>query len=240
MKNSEPLSDHPLFRALVLMGGGLALSCGGVARTERDAPESGGASGTATQTGGAGPVVVVGPATSTTDGGGGSTSVGPGMPVPPTSEPYTGTLACPSEQWDCSSDMSNACALDLASLQAAGACVCDPTRPTSAKDCKDNENFVCIQGYVGTYAGSMPAPVPKTWDYSVHVQCACIASQTPPTYDSCDTACRHAYPNQDTASFRCVLPSPCTYDDSGTCTATSADVLRQDGIMCGCADIGLK
>ncbi len=238
MKNSEPLSDHPLFRALVLMGGGLALSCGGVARTERDAPESGGSSGATTETGGAGPSVVItvpGGATSTTDGGGGI-SVGPGMPVPPKLGPYTGTLGCPSEQWDCSANMPTGCSLDLTALQAAGSCACDPSRPTSAKACKANENFVCLQGY----AGSMES-VPATWDYSVHVQCACIASPTPATYDSCDTACRQAYPNRDTAWFRCLLPSPCSdYQADGSCTATSADVLRQDGIMCGCADIGLK
>ena len=234
MKNSEPLSDHPLFRALVLMGGGLALSCGGVARTEQDAPESGGSSGAATETGGAGPVVTVGPATSTTDSGG-ATTVDPAMPMPPKAGPYTGALGCPSEQWDCSASTTTSCNLDLSALQAAGSCVCDASRPTSAGACKANENFVCIQGYAGIMES-----VPTTWDYSVHVQCACIPSPTPAAYDNCGAPCRQAYPNRDTFEFRCILPSPCTYDDSGNCTATSADVLRQDGIMCGCANIALK
>jgi len=30
-KDAESLADHPLFRALVLMGAGLAIGCGGVA-----------------------------------------------------------------------------------------------------------------------------------------------------------------------------------------------------------------
>ncbi|MEO7035120.1 MAG: hypothetical protein ABI548_14480 [Polyangiaceae bacterium] len=57
--------------------------------------------------------------------------------------------------------------------------------------------------------------------------------------DDCSTVCAQAYPDRNTGGLSCMLPSPCTYDDLGNCTATSADVLRQDGIMCGCANIGL-
>jgi len=44
-KNVEPLSDHPLFRALVLMGGGLAVGCGGIARGDAPPDASVGGSG---------------------------------------------------------------------------------------------------------------------------------------------------------------------------------------------------
>jgi len=218
-----------LFRALVLMGGGLALSCGGVARGEPDptplsSAGSSGASGGTVAPGSGGATVITPPGPVITIGGGTST-VDAGVPVP---------LACPPEQYDCDLSTLNFCVLDLNSALAAGACVCNPSRPKSVKDCKPNENLVCM---IASLDG---APL-TTWDGSVNAQCSCIPSPIPATYNDCYSTCEKAFPEVNPNWARCVLPNPCTYDASGACTATPADVLYQDGILCGgCANIGLK
>ncbi len=218
-KNSEPLSDHPLFRALVLMGGGLALSCGGLARTDHDASAGGasaepggasGSSGAGAESGGATTIVITQPE---------PVDAGP----PP--------LDCPTEQYDCGVLEQSYCGFNVNNALALGACVCNPARPISVKDCKPNENIVCYQGY-------LPGPQIQTWDGSVHVQCSCIPSHVPATYEDCQPACAQAFPGVTGTS--CMLPPQCTYDASNNCTATATDVLYQDGIMCGCANIGLK
>jgi len=74
-----------------------------------------------------------------------------------------------------------------------------------------------------------------------HVQCSCAKS--PPPGDTCIATCNSAFPEvmgNGERIFDCFPAPTSTCDDNGTCTATSADVLRQDGIMCGCADIGLR
>ena len=144
-ENVEPLTDHPLFRALVLMGGGLAVGCGGIARG--DAPPdlhvagsnsaSGGAPGSAAagsvaSVGGSGIILGV-PAAGA---GSQSASGAGGADVSAVYHP-----SCPYEQWDCRRATSdNSCYLNLKSKDdpfAAG-CSCDSSRPTSAADCKSD------------------------------------------------------------------------------------------------------
>jgi len=113
----EPLSDHPLFRALVLMGGCLAVGCGGIARG--DAPPD-------TSVGGSGIML-------------GVPTVGVSSVYHP-SCPYE-QWDCRRATSD------NPCYLNLKSKDdpfAAG-CSCDSSRPTSAADCKSDEVFVCRQ-----------------------------------------------------------------------------------------------
>ncbi|MEP7050826.1 MAG: hypothetical protein ABJB12_10750 [Pseudomonadota bacterium] len=236
IKTNDPLSEHPLFRALVLMGGGLALSCGGVARTEPDPLGSSGAG-----SGASGFHSVPGASGATTTGPGGSATItiggftsDPGGSAAGGGEPAP--LDCPTEQYVCKSIYDDYCGeVDLSSALAMGACVCDRFRPTSIKDCKPNENIFCRQGY-------LPGATPRTWDGSIHVQCACIQSPIPAASGNCLPACQQLLQNYAAPSGRvgCILPNPCTYDDSGVCTATSEDILYQDGIMCGCANITLK
>lgn len=247
-KNSEPLSDHPLFRALVLMGGGLALGCGGVARTDPSpnpiASSGGGGSNDlgGSTAGGSGSNSVGG----STAGPGGSSAIIVPDPVPPITTGGNANAGggaallpdCPTEQYSCAGFAQAYCAewtehFDLSAELQKGSCVCDSSRPTSVKDCKSGENLVCFQGYV---AGIDPG----NWDRQLHVQCSCIPSPVPATYEDCMPDCVRALPGVNTNRLGCHLPSPCTYDASGVCTATSADVLYQDGIMCGCADIALK
>ena len=227
----EPLSDHPFFRALVLMGGGLALSCGGRAEdssgagsySAAGAPSSaGGASDGGS--GGAATIVV-----STGSAGALSVAGAPSI-TPPKPD-------CPYAQWDCSA-VEPVCYLSLSSLTdpVASKCFCDSKRPVTANDCGKDESLLCLQAswQEGTPSG--------TWDGSVHVQCSCVKSPRPA--ESCSSACSAVFPEQAMINgeriFGCVEPDASTCDNNGTCTATSADVLRQDGIMCGCSDIGLR
>jgi hypothetical protein len=223
----EPLSDHPFFRALVLMGGGLALSCGGIAEgsgssaSAAGAPTSaaGGSAGTTT--------IVIGVPSS-----GGALSVA-GAPSVTTPQPE-----CPYAQWDCSS-IEPSCYFSLSSATdpVASKCFCNTKRPVTADDCGADETLVCLS------AGWQDGRLPGTWDNSVHVQCSCVRSPVGP--NSCGTVCSEAFPTEiglagEEQIFGCSLPPNMICDANGVCTASSADVLRQDGIMCGCAYIGLK
>ncbi|HKO50285.1 MAG TPA: hypothetical protein VJV79_21290 [Polyangiaceae bacterium] len=229
-KKVEPLSDHPLFRALVLMGGGLAVGCGGVA--ERETPLSTDIGGSGSASGG--------PVSSTA---GGSPSIG--LPVAGAPSAAAGANAatayapaCPYEQWDCSALLATgACFLSLLSKDdpLAAGCSCDTSRPKSAAACKLDESFVCRQAYPPYVEGQAR---PSTWDGNLHVQCACLPTPKPGT-DNCTETCTKEFSVTQWPPMQCfVSNSKC--DDNGVCTATSADVLRQDGIMCGCAAIALK
>jgi len=247
-KSVEPLSDHPLFRALVLMGGALSVGCGGVA--QREAPggatqvSDGGstsAAGGDNSVGGSGIAMggaSVGPATQTGTAGRSDTidighiEVGGG---PNAADFYNPT--CPYEQWDCAAAPSAiSCRLYLTSKDdpLAAGCKCDTSRPTSASACKADEQFVCRQAWPPYSQAAQPTPL--TWDGALHVQCACVGLPVI-TWQNCDAACAEAF--GDWKMSQCHLPSASTCEH-GVCTATSADVLRQDGIMCGCADIALK
>ncbi|HEY4158137.1 MAG TPA: hypothetical protein VGM29_08565 [Polyangiaceae bacterium] len=215
----EPLSDHPLFRALVLMGGGLALSCGGSVSADNGA--------------GTNPVLVSGMGGRGGSSGDSAITAGSGG----TAGIDTVSLPCPSAQWDCSSASSSNvpswCNIYADPAMLPAGCVCDPKRPTSASDCQANESLLCMQGMV-------PSIVQTTWDGTAHVQCSCVPTP-PPGVDAATAACSSVFPSADPFFITAYLPPGTTCDSSGTvCTATSADILRQDGIMCGCANLGLK
>lgn len=220
MSNSDSLSEHPLFRALVLMGGGLALSCGGVARSETGATDSGGAASTGGSSAGSASNVAgaigLGGSVSTVDAG-----------APPDAD-------CPYAQWDCSSAKPLCVREVSAGLEASG-CVCDRTRPKNVLDCRANEVLICQQGYFLDRTSE-----PETWDGMLHLQCSCIATAIPSTYGTADAACNKAFRAATYFEMASFLPSENTCDGQGHCTATSSDVLRQDGIMCGCASVALK
>jgi len=252
-KSVEPLSDHPLFRALVLMGGALSTGCGGVA--EREAPagaaeiasggsaavsSAGSASGGSSSGAAAGANSLPGSVVAT-----GGATVGPATQTGAGSSSTAGTNAgafynpaCPYEQWDCTATApAPSCSFGLDSTddpRLAG-CKCDTSRPTSAAACKADEQFVCRQAYPASYVEAQP--VPPTWDGTLHIQCACVLAPVP-TWKTCDATCVALFGAP--AWAHCYLPGEVMCDERGVCTATSADVLRQDGIMCGCADIGLK
>ncbi|HEY4157062.1 MAG TPA: hypothetical protein VGM29_03155, partial [Polyangiaceae bacterium] len=125
------------------------------------------------------------------------------------------------------------CNLSFSGNTLPPGCFCNLARPRTAADCSADESLVCMQG-----SDITQTRYPSTWDATTHVQCACVSLATP-TYYNCVSACMAAFPGT-TEGWDCKLPSDTTCDDGGVCTATSADVLRQDGIMCGCAVILLK
>jgi hypothetical protein len=205
--NLDPFSDHPLFRALVLMGGGLALGCGGIAQSDHQGTSSGaGAPDHAVGGGGSGsassPTIIIGePASSgaTSTGGAPSTDVDAGVPPVPD---------CPYAQWDCTTKQP-VCYLSLASASdpVQAKCFCNASRPRTSNDCGNSQSIVCLQAYV---ASATPG-----WDGSVHVQCSCVNS--PPSYDNCGTICAQTFA-EDSAGINngrfltCILPSNPTCD----------------------------
>jgi hypothetical protein len=243
--DSESLSQHPLFRALILMGGGLALGCGGVAQTNTQTTESGGAQ--------------TGPATSTSTAGSSNATAGNSNATAGNSNATAGSSSsgtiqlgqaggvsannggssgvpnddgCPYAQWDCS-QLTPACIRDLSQGLAGTGCFCNSARPLTVTDCAANESLFCLQA-IGL--GS-----PDTWDYTNHIQCSCAPTPAATDYEAAANTCLDVFPGQTRFNLTAYLPASTTCDSTGTvCTATSADVLRQEGIMCGCADIGLK
>jgi len=233
MKNEpDSFAEHPLFRALVLMGGALALGCGGVAQREGYAAENGGAypspatsppsagSGGAASDGATNGKAIAGSAGASTLGQAGKTSGDGRSPTDP---------ACPTAQWDCSA-LPSSCSRDLSPGMVALGCFCNAARPVDANDCAANESLFCQRGIAAFEA--------ETWDYAVHYQCSCVASPPVNDIDAATASCLQLSPGQSRATMVAILPASQKCDGT-VCTATSADVLRQDGIMCGCADIGL-
>jgi len=234
----EMATEHPLFRALVLMGGGLALSCGGIA--ERNGVQGGsagvlGSGGPTTSTAGSGGASAS--AAGASDGGTASTVVGfagasevggTGAAGNPNDDP--GQPACPFAQWDCSY-LPPTCSASFSGLEPPAGCFCNKLRPLSGKDCQASETFVCL----GAWNADAIRGKNATWDGQEHYQCACAPQPAPDA--GCVSTCRAAYPN---VQSQCAFPPENTCDSAGNCTATSADILRQEGVLCGCADLGLK
>ena len=237
-KHPELLSEHPLFRALVLMGGGLSLSCGGISQGD-SAALPGGAAGQ------------VGTAGAPSAGAGGAITVAGGSLNVPATAGAAGSFAvagagdsdggaplvlkCPYAQWNC----TPSCNQYLANTgdPSDSRCVCDTSRPTSAASCAADQTLVCLQAYLqdGTYPAS-------SWDGYIHVNCACVSAQAA-SASACPSACTTTFPtllSQPPFQPSCRQPTSSSCDSSGVCTATSADVLRQDGITCGCYDITLR
>ncbi|MEI9942457.1 MAG: hypothetical protein WDO69_35025 [Pseudomonadota bacterium] len=219
--------EHPLFRALVLMGGSMALGCGGSAVIDQGTGGSNSAQGGAPAQGGAlaqGGLIGVSGSPSiagAAQGGGGASAFDAGLDD------------CPPAQWDCSA-LGPSCEPSLGSGGRPAGCVCDPKRPRSVADCSAKQELVCLRAYASE-------PDPDSWDTSVHVQCSCVAGPYVPDSSTCSTTCSETFGTPTGAHTSCSLPSGMTCDSSGNnCTATSADVLRQDGIVCGCAPVILK
>jgi hypothetical protein len=135
MSNADESSSHRLFAAIVLMGTGLTLGCGGVAeRSGTGSTSSGGSSTGSTSSGGSN---VAGGATLTI--GGGPTLVPPDPPVPVVPGPFE----CPPQRWNCA---ELACGLVANGWALPDACECDPLRPEKASDCAAGKVFVCRSG----------------------------------------------------------------------------------------------
>ncbi|MGC4095291.1 MAG: hypothetical protein QM756_46680 [Polyangiaceae bacterium] len=154
---------HPLFNAMVLMGGSLALHCGG------NATQSAAASGGATTSGGSG---------GTPSSGG--TSFG-GAPVITVSsgganEVVPGPFDCPPAQWDCSATPPQCWDTGFILPEK---CDCAPTRPLAAADCIDSD-FVCRRAAFVSTGQRLSSPV----DF----ECGCVSRQA-----YCSQSCEELY-----------------------------------------------
>jgi hypothetical protein len=245
-KTSERDAEHPFFRALVLMGGSLALSCGGSVVIDRS---SGGGSSSTTSGGSANAGTVgVGGSTSSSGasgsfGAGGGINIGGGVSVGGslgaggsgiTVAPSMSPSGCPWAQLDCSS-LGSQCGYHLPLTMPTPGCVCNPKRPRSVADCAPNEDIVCTTAVTDT-------PIQTTnWDNSLHVQCSCIPGSTVLDNDTCTATCLMLFPgSKGQGEVLCSHPPQVNCDANGACTAVSDEVLHQEGITCGCAIVSLK
>jgi hypothetical protein len=217
-KRSESPASNRMFHTIVLMGSGLALSCGGVAKIEPGGDsEVAGASNTAVSggssnaSGGSGNsiagasalggnvgiggtgVIIIGPG----GAGGSAASAGAaGAPVMPN---------CPFSQWDCTnSTTAGYCNYNgVYGLEIGSDCFCNSNRPQSAKDCASGFTFTCLDGVQSGATTDTP------------FQCTC--APTPTDGYLCE-ACGSGY-DADYSCQNQTAPEP---------------------VLCGCAIVVLK
>jgi hypothetical protein len=164
------LSSRNFFRAMVLMGSGLAVGCGGkTVEGESSDPSAGGSAGTG------GSVVHTG-------GQGGHAPTGSGgspliVVPPPGPDPNTpvepGPFTCNPAQWDCSRTTTSCGGGTGWTLPTS--CACDTARPRSADDCATGQKLVCRLGVNAPDGRPLTRPVP--------FECFCSNEQ------SCNPAC---------------------------------------------------
>jgi hypothetical protein len=163
-------SKSRLFHAMVLMGGSLALGCGGLSDEDREGSASGGsgANGPAAGSGGTGGGISFG-------GGGSSAGSSSGGATAGNAGMGTGgsaPSACPPAQFDCSASGPSCSGV---SYSLPSDCACDETRPRTAADCDSGEAFVCFNAETG------PDGQPIE---SVGFACQCLPEQ-----DECELLC---------------------------------------------------
>ena len=214
MTHTDEQSPHRLFAAIVLMGTGLAVGCGGMAEGGRqvsgggapqdDSTTGGIRTGATTPSGGTG----VGAATST----GGTSNIGnPPMlntggvtPAPEAVEP--GPFKCPPEQWSC---VSTQCDYSSPGWKLPDeSCGCDLSRPLGPSDCEPGQVFVCQ--HVTSTADGRPLTKP------VALSCTCVQK----TMYFCSSECDGVYSDQEHL----------------TCIGSEDEL----SALCGCAVVYLK
>jgi hypothetical protein len=226
--NADCASRHPMFRTMVMMGGSLAIGCGGITTKDGDVspvvggggsggsggvtgsggtitPGRGGSGGVITPVGGgSGGVitpVVGGTAGAITLGIGGSViggAEGSGNPAP---------IPCSPAQWDCSANPPQ-CAFDgkLWEWVLPESCTCDGSRPRTAADCSQGESSVCLAGTLAADGTRLDPVVP--------FECSCVPKQ-----NYCEFSCEAAF-------------SPSGYYSFPTCSEPPGG---SGSILCGCA-----
>jgi hypothetical protein len=186
------------FRAMVLMGGSMALSCGGTT-TRHGGDSSSGGGGSGGGSGGAGD----GPGAGGTGGTGGAgillTSSTTGVALSPVDP---GPFPCVPAQFDCGAAPPEC---TYPGWRVPDNCRCDATRPKSAADCAPDQAFVCRKGTERWDGSPYTEPVP--------FECSCVA-----TGSYCSAECALAYARVD---FQCErVPS-----EGGAAGAAAFDTL---------------
>jgi hypothetical protein len=172
---------HRFFHTMVVMGGALALGCGGMSN-HTDSTGSGG-SGSA-GSGGSG-----GKAPSGAGAGGTGTGGTGGAPPPVIIEPVGGAgqgpvqppvFACSPAELVCSITYP---ACDGSGFSLPNDCRCDETRPVSPAECDEGESLVCRQAVSDANGTPFTTPVP--------FDCQCMPNQM-----YCGLACDMAFPDR--------------------------------------------
>jgi hypothetical protein len=210
---SDVASRHRFFRAMVVMGGSLAVGCGGVT-TGTDTASSGtkGSGGTGgLGSGGAGGSDDSGGA----PGSGGMMSggaAGAGGFLVETGgsagQPLDAGVCLPA-QWDCAETLLR-CAYSADRWVLPKHCTCALGRPERADDCAANESFVCRAGAPNADGGTSSDVVP--------FECSCVPEQ-----ESCYQACQAAFG-----------------DFGGQWNCQEAGTRNPRDVLCGCALIVLR
>jgi hypothetical protein len=160
------------FHAMVLMGGSLALGCGGVTeQTEPDnTPSTGGTAGHdgTGASGSSGGFVGSGGGSG---GSGGSLSTGGGISVGTGGLVEPGPFACPPAQWECEAVQC----WDYGHM-LPDSCPCNTAGPLSPADCQPGEWLVCLDGTENAQG--------QHFTHSVPFNCQCLPEET-----SCAPSC---------------------------------------------------
>lgn len=227
MNDQNPLGTvprHPLFRAMVLMGNGIAVGCGGTTVTGQSGVGDGtggrggsggpGTAGSGGLTGASGSGFLAAGGAVLFGGNGGAPVIirGTGGTEPiafggATNDPPPLQLPCTPPQYDCQSD--NAWCGPGTGWSFGAVCTCNPKRPRSPSDCATGESFVCLDGKAT--AGGRPLVT------SVPFECSCV----PGPISSCGVACDTAFQGLSGGRFACSDMSAVS-------------------ILCGCAAVVLR
>lgn len=210
------------FHTMVVMGGALALGCGGESRALQLAPEgvagmntdgagggagSGGTASSAAGSGALGSVAGSGGSAISIGGTGGVISVGGNGG----SSGMASLLNCPTTQWTCKYGGCDGYNL------TGDYCTCDAARPKTVADCLPGDAMVCIDGV--QYNASANATTEH-----VPYECQCI-----PRQPDCLTTCEVAAGGVNAARMvRCTGADPTAAPDP------------TEPVLCGCAPIVLK
>lgn len=182
MSHPDETPPHRLFAAIVMMGTGITLGCGGISQTA-SGQSHGGSSGNAGVAGGGAAGAGGGAALST--GGSNIIIIGTGDPEPTPVEP--GPFACPPARWNCP---EQTCGLVANGWALPDDCQCDPLRPEHPQDCAANEIFVCRRGTSTADARPLTEDVP--------FDCHCVER----SMYSCHNECSLAFGEQDASCDR--------------------------------------
>jgi len=186
-------SQSRMFRALVMMGSGIALSCGGVAQEDGSKTANGGSSGGKPSTGNAGANNVGGTATSSFGGTsavsaggtltidlGGTTSLGIGGTSGASAAGGAPPTDCPPSQWTCANDDN--CSYETGWTPVN--CKCDPARPKSAANCPAGQTFTCRST---SYGSAEPYGFECSCVTPTDTRCSCYTAYPSSNYYNCDT-----------------------------------------------------
>jgi hypothetical protein len=208
---------HRLFHAMVLMGGSLALRCGGETAGSPPGNTTGGNATGGSATGGSatGGKASTGGTISGSGGfgaggkagSGGSATGGLIITPDPTGGKVSvdpGSFDCPPPQWDCAASPPYCYGNGY---RLPEGCKCDRSRPLAPSACAAGQVLVCREG---RYTAS-GAPIETPFGF----ECSCTAAQL-----DCGLACDAVFPN------------------SGTCYERDLSGLKE--ILCNCAQIVLR